>query len=264
VPAPKNPQQFNRFAYGLNNPVKYTDPTGHDVDCAIGDSGCKKSTAKTPLKPPLLPLKNGDNWAQDCVWPSNLQSGVDRVYQMIKNARSVSGKLAADNLTYWFGGQGGTRLIPEQDLINDPTVLDYLRGETRNRFIKGAERRLQSGELQSGGSVGMHWEGNVQAPFLTDLYFGLGGFTVSSDVVVSAEANGSNVQITFNEWWTYVSDVYNWDPGKSTMIPGTGYVTDNEMRALEVPNGCAQSFNIMSPTWFVTDPTATSPFSISP
>jgi RHS repeat-associated protein len=31
VPDGKNPQQFNRYAYGLNNPVKYIDPTGHDA-----------------------------------------------------------------------------------------------------------------------------------------------------------------------------------------------------------------------------------------
>jgi RHS repeat-associated protein len=29
VPDGKSPQQFNRYSYGLNNPVKYTDPSGH-------------------------------------------------------------------------------------------------------------------------------------------------------------------------------------------------------------------------------------------
>ena len=29
VPQPANPQALNRYAYGLNNPVKYIDPTGH-------------------------------------------------------------------------------------------------------------------------------------------------------------------------------------------------------------------------------------------
>ncbi len=32
VPNPADPQSLNRFAYGRNNPVKYTDPTGH-VPC---------------------------------------------------------------------------------------------------------------------------------------------------------------------------------------------------------------------------------------
>jgi RHS repeat-associated protein len=29
VPEPKNPQTLNRYAYGLNNPVRYIDPSGH-------------------------------------------------------------------------------------------------------------------------------------------------------------------------------------------------------------------------------------------
>jgi hypothetical protein len=31
VPEPGNPQSLNRYTYGYNNPVKYTDPTGHAV-----------------------------------------------------------------------------------------------------------------------------------------------------------------------------------------------------------------------------------------
>jgi len=30
VPQPGNPQSLNRYAYTLNNPLKYTDPSGHD------------------------------------------------------------------------------------------------------------------------------------------------------------------------------------------------------------------------------------------
>jgi hypothetical protein len=31
VPDPMNPQSFNRYSYCLNNPLKYTDPSGHVV-----------------------------------------------------------------------------------------------------------------------------------------------------------------------------------------------------------------------------------------
>lgn len=37
VPDPVDPQAFNRYSYGLNNPVKYTDPTGH---VACDDDNC--------------------------------------------------------------------------------------------------------------------------------------------------------------------------------------------------------------------------------
>ncbi len=45
VPDPTNPQNFNRYAYGLGNPLKFRDPSGHDVDCGIGESGCRQRVA---------------------------------------------------------------------------------------------------------------------------------------------------------------------------------------------------------------------------
>ena len=38
VPDPMNPQSFNRYSYSYNNPVNYSDPTGHCAD--TGDDGC--------------------------------------------------------------------------------------------------------------------------------------------------------------------------------------------------------------------------------
>ncbi|MDY0020137.1 MAG: RHS repeat-associated core domain-containing protein, partial [Anaerolineae bacterium] len=35
VPNPANPQSLNRYSYVLNNPLKYTDPTGH-AECFDG------------------------------------------------------------------------------------------------------------------------------------------------------------------------------------------------------------------------------------
>src|SRR5438093_6579826 len=36
-----NPQSFNLYSYGRNNPLKYTDPDGHDVRiCIDGNKDC--------------------------------------------------------------------------------------------------------------------------------------------------------------------------------------------------------------------------------
>jgi len=45
VPNPRNPQDFNRYAYTRNNPLKYTNPSGHAAD-VYGNS-----TRPLPLPP---------------------------------------------------------------------------------------------------------------------------------------------------------------------------------------------------------------------
>ena len=37
VPEPGNPQSFNRYSYGYNNPVKFVDPSGHVAECWAND-----------------------------------------------------------------------------------------------------------------------------------------------------------------------------------------------------------------------------------
>lgn len=39
IPNPANPADHNRYTYTVNNPIRYTDPTGHDP-CAGGGGGC--------------------------------------------------------------------------------------------------------------------------------------------------------------------------------------------------------------------------------
>ncbi|MCC6607864.1 MAG: hypothetical protein IT327_31955 [Anaerolineae bacterium] len=40
VPDPGNPQSFNRYSYGYNNPVKYFDPSGHIACDVLGTEDC--------------------------------------------------------------------------------------------------------------------------------------------------------------------------------------------------------------------------------
>jgi hypothetical protein len=50
VPEPKDPQQLNRYSYGLNNPVKYRDPSGHCALVGENDDVCIAYNGETPLR----------------------------------------------------------------------------------------------------------------------------------------------------------------------------------------------------------------------
>ena len=47
VPQPGNPQSLNRFSYVLNNPLRYTDPTGHRV-CEADPQSCQPQPTPQP------------------------------------------------------------------------------------------------------------------------------------------------------------------------------------------------------------------------
>jgi RHS repeat-associated protein len=44
VPNPANPQSFNRYSYARNNPLRFTDPTGHR-ECDDGPDNCSPYTS---------------------------------------------------------------------------------------------------------------------------------------------------------------------------------------------------------------------------
>jgi hypothetical protein len=60
VPSAGNPQALNRYAYALNNPVKYTDPTGHRVSCGDDvDGGCGGDDFTPPINGTSVTQKQG-------------------------------------------------------------------------------------------------------------------------------------------------------------------------------------------------------------
>jgi RHS repeat-associated protein len=48
IPSTQGVQAWDRFAYTNNNPLRYTDPSGHGVDCGLGES-CVTDPYTSPL-----------------------------------------------------------------------------------------------------------------------------------------------------------------------------------------------------------------------
>jgi RHS repeat-associated protein len=62
VPSPGDPRTFNRYAYTRGNPLRWIDPTGHDVGCPGMDaSSCGAAPATVPsvVRPPFRSASSG-------------------------------------------------------------------------------------------------------------------------------------------------------------------------------------------------------------
>lgn len=89
---------------------------------------------------------------------------------------------------------------------------------------------------------------------MTDLFFGLGGFTIKSTVDLTATKEAWNSwKVTFTKWIAQVTDNYNWDKGKSVYVPGWGAIQDIDALRVERA-GKSKSFLIQSQPWQVIDP----------
>ena len=116
IPGAGNPMAWDRYAYTLNNPVKYTDPRGHMVACEYGDK-CNRDSA-----PMLFKLVNDGQVFSD--------EEANAINKMVWNvARAEARTIAQINL--FFKRSGESELIipylsPEEIFLmihNGPIVF---------------------------------------------------------------------------------------------------------------------------------------------
>jgi len=103
VPSYANPQNLNRYSYVTNNPLRYTDPTGHMLDPYDGGGGCNSLSCfpQVPNNPPGGGGGNGDQGnGDDGNITDDLISILDQLaWDYIPSAVGVHG-----NITWNFGG----------------------------------------------------------------------------------------------------------------------------------------------------------------
>jgi RHS repeat-associated protein len=112
VPQPGNPQALNRYSYTLNNPVKYTDPTGHCVTpMGIPIPGCVEFVMRMAQQVEALIVQYGPQ--------------ISRVIQVAqqwadKTPALVDMASGANNSAQQLSRQGGNTADPGGLGPNDP------------------------------------------------------------------------------------------------------------------------------------------------
>jgi RHS repeat-associated protein len=150
--SPINPQSLDRYSYGLNNPIKYNDPTGNCVDGMT-----------TPICIALLPAGPA-GWAVDvliiiAVAPIILYGAYvigqdigDAINDEIPNVSLASGnaggaRQAAEHLAMLLGGDvagfGGHPGMPDPDKRDQKHNAEGLRNSLRS-LLKNVEKSSKS------------------------------------------------------------------------------------------------------------------------
>ena len=142
VPNPADPQSWNRFAYALNNPLRYTDPTGHYVDegCGSGDGNLCELPESEPPHP------GGGNDPNNNGSPPSLEEIIsyispDAIFWPTYTMFSLYGRSQGWNTDYF-----GPFFIP----VGDGTFLVIMPpGQNptveRNRFLQVSSGLLSQG-----------------------------------------------------------------------------------------------------------------------
>jgi hypothetical protein len=205
--------------------------------------------------------------------------------------------LAAALMLHWLDGGGRTKTLPAQDLRNLLALRSYLKTTARaillsikplpNGAVDGVVPRIR-GTIKSnppGGPYPIHLDGVVETPLspramagpamtvaaseLNALY-ALDGWTVSSDVVISATPTRAPQQydVKFERWTCKLTAGYVWtrdkeitvpNPdhglgGRNAVSPGDPNITIANNSALRVENaGMANPFVFESDPWDETD-----------
>ena len=124
-PYPKNPQALNRYTYGYNNPLYYTDPTGHVADAggALCGSACWEAAYQNYLKYQQLADTAGDAYhgslkeyslAQAAAYYNRSQQ--DAVQNLVYSENLLK-PLQNEVKLYLVGKLQLTRLVAVQELI---------------------------------------------------------------------------------------------------------------------------------------------------
>jgi RHS repeat-associated protein len=152
VPNPGNPQDFNRYSYVRNNPLKYVDPDGHGCVIIDGDEYCRDDLPDKHFVPSV------DTWSWDILSEEEKSLGYEAYLRFRENPdyyRSL----------YW-SDPNNLELIHLQlwaEYAENDELPDFLGLDT----VREAIDRLDALEQQrASGDIGDEEFGELKIPLL--------------------------------------------------------------------------------------------------
>ncbi len=101
VPDPSNPQSYNRFSYSYNNPINFSDPSGHEPLCNSDGSIC--SVGEDDFMPTPIVLFGGETgWSN--AEKAAVRAGAWKVAQALYEAGNGQFSSPGDAFLSVYGG----------------------------------------------------------------------------------------------------------------------------------------------------------------
>jgi RHS repeat-associated protein len=161
VPEPANPQTLNRYAYTLNNPLKYIDPSGHDM-MIVGGVGGDLHAGR--WKDWIMAYKGWDEqqWGEFYEGYSGLvKSGDFSGQQALLNSIGVrifawggnSMEEGAANAASEWTGEMVDQLASEMKGMQDITLIGHSKG---GNLVMQYLKRLEAGKLAADAPRPLH------------------------------------------------------------------------------------------------------------
>ena len=139
VPDPAGPHQFNRYAYTLNNPVKFVDPAGH-ISCTDsnlpGDDQqtCSSPVASIPIPPGfyLMPLPGTYSFSAYVFADENAFSGQE------VSIPGINGQTAKWDFLFSSGGvvMQGTGMLSNGPFIHITNYDELKWADIQGRLLR--------------------------------------------------------------------------------------------------------------------------------
>jgi RHS repeat-associated protein len=169
IPDPANPQSLNRYAYTLNSPLRFIDPTGHFTDEAIEEYLQDNFEDWESI---LFQWKNDEVW-----WAMITQAEAGDL--LVASIATVGG-----GGFFYFLGEGQESLAgivfvndPNIAASNDSSLARYFQGISLQNFFTGYFEKQTTidlgiwGALNSYSSSSVNWIGIIKNVGTPDIRF---------------------------------------------------------------------------------------------